>query len=258
MRTLPALLCGASGLLLGIGIQFLGMRSTAPAQAPPAAPQISEQELVDRFHRLYYDNGGRTWGQTRWLGVTTQKMPLDMWIYQEMLYEIQPDFVIECGTFAGGSALYFASIMDLMGKGKVITIDINSNPKYPKHPRIQYLTGSSTSPEIVAQVRKMIRPGDKVMVSLDSDHSKNHVLGEMRAYSPLVNEGSYLVVEDTNINGHPVFPSFGPGPMEALDAFLAENKGFVIDKEREKFYVSFNPRGYLKRVSTSAGTNASR
>ena len=87
------------------------------------------------------------------------------------------------------------------------------------------------------------------MVSLDSNHSKAHVLAELKTYAGLVSVGSYLVVEDTNINGHPVYPEFGPGPMEALNEFLPGHKNFVIDKEREKFFVSFNPSGYLKKVS---------
>lgn len=160
-----------------------------------------------------------------------------------------------------GSALYFASIMDLLGKGRVISIDINRHPGFPKHNRIEYLTGSSTSPEIAAQVRQRIKAGETVMVSLDSDHSKNHVLGELRTYGPMVTVGSYLVLEDTNINGHPVLPTFGLGPMEALDAFLGENRDFVIDKDREKFFLTFNPRGYLRKAcgsATPASTGATR
>ena len=247
---------GAFGLLVGLAIPFFALR---PATVPPPAAkpsggeiQISNEELADRFHRYYYQSRDRTWNNMRWLGVPTLKMPLDMWIYQEMLYEIKPDVLLECGTFNGGSALYFASLMDLVKKGRVITIDIEAKPDMPKHPRINYLIGSSTSPEIFAQVRRLIKPGETVMVSLDSNHSKGHVLAELKTYADLVSVGSYLVVEDTNINGHPVLPEFGPGPMEALDEFLSENKNFVSDKDREKFLVTFNPRGYLKKVSASA------
>ena len=89
------------------------------------------------------------------------------------------------------------------------------------------------------------------MVILDSDHSRDHVLAELRAYAPMVTTAQYLIVEDTNVNGNPVLPEFGPGPMEALDAFLAENDDFEPDDEREKFLLTFNPRGYLRRVSVT-------
>ena len=85
------------------------------------------------------------------------------------------------------------------------------------------------------------------MVVLDSDHHRDHVLAELRTYSALVTPGSYLIVEDTNINGHPVRPEFGPGPMEAVDEFLRESPDFAIDPEREKFFLTFNPRGFLRR-----------
>jgi cephalosporin hydroxylase len=86
------------------------------------------------------------------------------------------------------------------------------------------------------------------MVVLDSDHSRDHVLNELKAYSPLVTKGNYLIVEDTNLNGHPVHPSIGPGPMEAVTDFLRYNDEYQIDKERERFYITFNPNGYLKKI----------
>ena len=93
--------------------------------------------------------------------------------------------------------------------------------------------------------------GKNVLVILDSDHSRDHVLAEMRAYAPLVPLGGYLIVEDTNVNGHPVARKHGPGPKEAVDAFLATNDEFVVDHDREKFRVTFNPGGYLRRVKAS-------
>jgi cephalosporin hydroxylase len=172
---------------------------------------------------------------------------MDLMTYQEILYDTRPDVLVEAGTFKGGSALFFASMMDLLDHGRVITIDIKDYGR-PSHPRITYLQGFSTAPEILTTVKNAISPGDRVMVVLDSDHSAENVRKELRAYGPLVTVGAYLVVEDTNINGHPVLPGHGPGPTEALDEFLKTDTGFVRDPSREKFLLSFNPGGFLKKT----------
>jgi len=144
--------------------------------------------------------------------------------------------------------LFLASMCDLVNNGKVITIDIEDRKDRPQHERIVYLLGSSISKEIVSQVKGLISDKDKVMVILDSDHHKEHVLNEIRIYHKLLTKGNYLIVEDTNINNHPVYPEFGPGPMEAVEEFLKENREFVADKNREKFYLTFNPKGYLIKI----------
>lgn len=182
------------------------------------------------------------------VGTPVQKLPLDLWVYQEIIHEIKPDIIIETGTADGGSALFLSSICDMVGKGRVVTVDIVSKPR-PKHNRLTYISGSSTSDKIFATVNSHIQPNDKVMVILDSDHSKNHVTKEIALYSKLVSVGSYLIVEDSNINGHPVLPSFGPGPMEALEEFLKESKSFIWDTTKEKFFITQNPKGYLRRIS---------
>ena len=210
---------------------------------------LVNKNIVDQFHLLYYNSWKDTIRKTNWLGVPTIKCPLDCWIYQEIIYQIKPDLIIECGTSYGGSALFFASLFDLIDNGKVITIDISEEIKNkPQHKRIQYLIGSSTSNYIIEQVKSQISANDKVMVMLDSDHKKAHVLDELKIYSEFVSKGSYLIVEDSNINGHPVLPNFGLGPMEAIEDFLKEKKNFIIDKSKEKFYMTFNPNGYLKRI----------
>ena len=210
----------------------------------------SEKEVVERFHQLFYNAHlfGETWGKTRWLGVPTLKCPLDMWVYQEILFEERPDLIVECGTASGGSALYLASVCDLIGHGKILTVDLDEQPDRPGHPRITYLRGSSTSGDILDQVRAAIRPADRVLVILDSDHHQSHVLEELRLYGPLVSPGSRLIVEDTNLNGHPIDPEFGPGPMEAVEELLKTHPEFEVDSSKEKFLMTFNPRGYLKKI----------
>lgn len=206
-----------------------------------------DRVIADLFHKIYYNNAEQTWENTYWFGVKTRKIPFDLWVYQEILHEIRPDVILECGTDNGGSAYYLASLCELLGKGKVITIDINRKPNLPQHQRITYLNGSSVDTEMVKNVKNMILPTDKVLVILDSDHSKKHVLAEMKAYHELVSQGSYLIVEDSNMNNHPVGRYHGEGPMEALEEFLKTNTGFEIDSSREKYFVSFNPKGYLKK-----------
>ena len=197
---------------------------------------------------VYYGNSERTWKNTSWLGVPLEKYPTDLFIYQEIIFETKPDVIIEAGTFKGGSAYYFATLFDLLGRGRVITMDIEDHPKKPKHPRIEYLLMSSISDEAVRRIKAQIKPEDRVMVSLDSDHAERHVLKELQIYSAMVTKGCYLVVEDTNINGHPVNSSFGPGPMEAVEKFMVNNQDFETDRSREKFMLTVSPRGYLRRV----------
>jgi cephalosporin hydroxylase len=210
-------------------------------------PRLRARRTVARFHRLYYDDVQRTWGQTFWLGTPTRKCPLDMWVYQELLAKVQPELVIETGTAFGGSALFLASCMDMIGRGRVITIDIGDHPGRPVHDRITYVLGSSVDEAVVEQARAAAADAASVMVVLDSDHSRDHVLAELRAYAPLVTQGSYLIAEDTNVNGHPILRTFGPGPHEAVEAFLAEGAPFVRDRDCEKFFLTFNPGGYLRR-----------
>ena len=209
-----------------------------------------ERAVVDAFHRLYYDGPegeGRVHHRTTWMGVPCLKCPMDLWAYQEILAEVRPDLVVETGTHLGGSALFLAHMLDLLGKGEVISIDILDRPGRPHHPRIRYVTGSSADAGLVRGLLGE-RPDAKRLVILDSDHSKAHVERELALFAPCVPVASYLVVEDSNVNGHPVLPDFGPGPSEAVAEFLAGNPGFTTDFSREKFLMTFNPGGYLKRV----------
>ncbi len=210
--------------------------------------EVTLRSIADQFHRQYYESG--VWRNTYWLGVTAQKCPLDLWIYQEILFETRPEVIIESGTDAGGSALFLASICDLIGAGRVVTVDIQDNPRRPKHPRISYVLGSSVAPETVDLVKKSIEPNARVMIILDSDHGRDHVLKELRIYADMVTPGSYLIVEDTNVNNHPVAEDFGSGPMEAVEEFLSTRDDFIIDREREKFFLTFNPKGFLRRLSS--------
>ena len=200
---------------------------------------------IARAHDVFYESDA--WTKATWLGSQALKNPLDLWVYQEILHETRPELVVETGTYRGGSALFLASMCDLLGVGEIVSIDIEPlRDDYPEHPRITYLAGrSSTDPDVVAEVSARAG-GRPTLVVLDSDHSQAHVEAELAAYAPIVPVGCYVIVEDSNIGR--IRKDLLPGPREALEAFLAHSDEFVVDREREKFLLTFNPSGYLRRV----------
>lgn len=218
----------------------------------PASP-LTEQRIIDDFHRLYHNSRWENVrDNTRWLGVAAMKTPLDLWVFQEIIHETRPDVLVETGTNRGGSAYYYATVFDLVGRGRVYTMDVEDFKK-PVHPRVNFRLDSSTSDATLAWIEAAIKPGERVMVTLDSLHTKEHVLDELDRYAPLVTPGNYLVVEDTHLNGHPVEVLISPGPgkqgpWEALEEWLPKHPEFVRDAAREKFALTFNPGGWLKRV----------
>jgi cephalosporin hydroxylase len=211
-----------------------------------------ERLLTRKFNKLYYngpEGQGQLFDKIDWLGVTTLKCPLDLWVYQELLFRTMPEYIVETGTKHGGSALYLASICDLIGTGTIISVDTSLQTvaaRVRTHPRIELLEGSSTSSDIYEIIRSRCN-NRRTMVVLDSDHRAEHVREELRLYAPLVTTGCYLICEDTNINGHPAYPTFGPGPYEAVQEFLAMNRNWKVDKNCEKLMITFNPSGYLLR-----------
>jgi cephalosporin hydroxylase len=205
------------------------------------------------MYHYYYIHQGYRYGaprqQQRWLGHDLIKTPQDCWVYQEIIWETRPDYVIELGVMFGGATHFYASILDLVGHGEVIGIDVSlAKAKAPQSQRIHYLEGSSTAPEMVERVRAMTA-GKRVMVIADSDHEKNHVLAEIRAYAPMVHVGGYFVVEDSlnDVMGYHPVPN--EGPKAAAEAFLADNDDFVLDRRwGERYVMSLNPNGFLLRV----------
>jgi len=181
--------------------------------------------------------------------MTIWKCPLDLWIYQEIICSRKPDIIVETGSYKGASAHYFKSMMNLSGyDGQVISVDITPRDNFPKLDGLTFLTGSSIEDNIVNNIKEQCE-NKTVMVILDSDHSCNHVAAELEIYSELVTPRKHLVVEDTNLNGHPVitkgFDGNTPGPMEAIQEFMVDNKDFRIDKRCEKFLLTMHPNGFL-------------
>jgi len=177
-----------------------------------------------------------------------------MWNYQEILVSLKPSVIIEFGSCRGGSALFFASVMRQIGAPFiVISVDIDRSAIFAKasaDPAIEFLTMSSTDERVKQRLVGARRqyPGAAFAI-LDSDHSKQHVLAEMMSLRDVLVSGDYLIVEDSNVNGHPVFPSHGAGPYEAiLEYFRMFPDDYAHDREREKkFGFTFSPNGFLQR-----------
>lgn len=197
----------------------------------------------------------------RWMGLPIIQYPQDMVAMQELIWQVQPDVIVECGVARGGSIVYYASLLQLLGRGgRVIGIDIDIRPPnraalegHPMAKHIQLIERSSIAPETAAEVRAAIRDGETVMVVLDSNHTHDHVLRELGLYAPLVRTGSYLVVFDTVIEflPPPADRPWGPGnnAYTAVKAFLASNPRFVIDETiHDKLQITVAPFGYLRCI----------
>jgi cephalosporin hydroxylase len=186
--------------------------------------------------------------ETRWFGVTTQKNPLDFWIYQELIYRLQPDVIVEIGNDCGGSMLALAHLCDLIGKGRVIGVDVSHarvSDVVRRHPRITLIEGDACSS--FDKVAALIRPQEQTLVIEDSSHTFENTLNVLRKYSPLVKRDGYFIVED-GICHHGLDVGPNPGPYEAITSFVAENPSFVVDRSMEAFLITWNPRGFLRRV----------
>ena len=181
-------------------------------------------------------------------GIPTLKSPLDFWIYQEILWETRPEFIVEIGNYHGGSALALAHSCDALGKGQVIGIDTmhdNVHPRVKAHPRIRLLTGDAV--EMLSAVEGILKGSRDVMVIEDSAHTYDNTLSVLETYSPIVGVEKYFIVEDSICHhGLEVGPS--PGPYEAIETFVRTNDKFVVDRTKEGYCVTWNPKGYLKKV----------
>jgi cephalosporin hydroxylase len=199
----------------------------------------------------------------RWMGRPIIQFPQDMIAMQEIIWDVRPTTIIETGVAHGGSAVFYASLLELLGgEGKVVAIDIDirqhNRRALESHPlahRLQLIEGSSVDPEIVAKVGHSIVKGGPVLVALDSNHTQEHVLQELRLYSPFVTKGSYLVVFDTVIEDMP--DTFfkdrpwkrGNTPKSAVQVFLQENRRFKTNHSIDaKLQLSVAPEGYLQCV----------
>jgi cephalosporin hydroxylase len=197
-------------------------------------------------------HAANVWKDMRWHGIRTLKLPSDVWNYQEIVFERRIDHVIETGTRHGGSAVFFAETLAARrAPGPVVSIDVDrASRQISGCEGVHFLIGDSAAPAMVDQALALLPAArGPLFLILDSDHSRDHVLRELQAWVPRLRPGDYLVVEDTIVNGHPVRPGHGPGPMEAIAEYLAEAASLLEhDAVREaKFGASFAARGHYVR-----------
>jgi cephalosporin hydroxylase len=223
----------------------------------------SNNKLNDAAHAFNVESNKAQYSYNfSWMGRPIIQYPQDMIAMQEIIWQVKPDLIIETGIAHGGSLIFYASLLELIGKGVVLGIDIDireHNRKeieaHPMFKRIRMIQGSSIDASLVREVEKIAAGNQTVMVCLDSNHTHSHVLDELKFYSPFVTVGSYLVVFDTIVEDMPenYLPgrSWGRGdnPKTAVHEFLKTHPEFVIDTDMDnKLLISVAPQGYLKRI----------
>ncbi|KQP08317.1 cephalosporin hydroxylase family protein [Pseudorhodoferax sp. Leaf265] len=218
---------------------------------------LSERWRAMALERKYMNNFS-------WLGRPMIQLPMDAMAMQEIIWAVKPDLIVETGVAHGGSVVLSASMLQLLGHGEVLGVDIEIRPhnrqaieSHPMAHRIRLVEGSSTAPEVVAQVRAAAAGKQRVLVFLDSNHTHEHVLAELNAYADLVSVGSYCVVFDTFVEDMPddyvwTERPWGKGnnPKTAVWEYLRSHPEFQIDKSVEdKLLVTSAPDGFLRRVA---------
>jgi cephalosporin hydroxylase len=211
------------------------------------------RSLISRWFFTDLIRRSTNFSNVTWNGEPIWQNILDLWVIQETIFEVKPAVILETGTNRGGSSFFYAQLMDLIGHGRVVTVDIEKLHNL-SHPRIEYLIGSSVGEDVLKTMRAAARNANgPVMIILDSDHTAAHVLKELEAYAPLLTEGSFLLVQDGVIDTLRKFRNGRPGPLAAIHQFLERHPEFEIDMERStKFPITHHPDGWLRRKATAA------
>lgn len=220
-------------------------------QKPLRRKSYQERYSMSLRQWLIYHQKEIVFDQVTWMGTPVLKNVLDAWIYQEIIYEVQPDVIVEIGSRYGGSTKYFANLLDILGKGMVISIDIDRSVYNLDHERVKALTGNSSDQKIISEVADLCR-GKAVLVIQDGDHSKKQALEDLENYSKFVSINSYFIMEDGIVDLFHHGDGLGfqeEGPLAAIEEFLNRNTHFVIDFSRERYILTYNPKGFLKRIS---------
>ncbi len=228
------------------------------------AAALANDEAAQRLaHQLFAASDRHNYSYLwDWLGMPIIQTPADIVTLQEIVWNTRPDVIVELGIARGGSLIFYSSILQLIGRGRVIGVDIDIREHnrraieaHPLSGRVTMIEGSSIDADVVRRVRSELTADDEVMVVLDSNHTHAHVLQELRLYAPLVTTGQFLVVADTVVEHIPEQAhrprEWGPGnnPKTALTEFLADCDSFEIDPWiNGKLLISNSPGGYLRRV----------
>jgi cephalosporin hydroxylase len=230
---------------------------------------LSSPEAFAELSRLWLKSGwyNKHVYSFTWLGRPVIQLPEDLLRVQELIWQLRPTLIIETGIAHGGSLIFYASVLRLLGGGRVIGIDVDIRAHHRAaieahdlSPAIMLIEGSSTAPDVVDRVRREVGPNDRVLAILDSNHSKDHVLAELAAYAPLVSVGSYAIatdgIKELVAGGPRTEPDWSWNhPKAAAEAFVAANPAFIIEEPRLLFnegsvsgWISHWPGGFVKRL----------
>ncbi len=227
-------------LKLGFGTMRDPTQVDAPPLPPPDEVKLAAIEAV-------WDH--QAWRESSWLGHPVNRYPADLHVYQELISELRPGLVVLAADDEGlaGRALFAASVCDQLGVGRVVAVGGDEPSGRPEHPRVTHVAGPPEDPAVAAQVAALAPEPANALVILGVGHV-GRVVGAFEHYAPLVPVGGYVVVENTVVNGRPVESGYGPGPHEAVVAILGHHLDFVADRARERYTVTFNGGGYLRRA----------
>jgi cephalosporin hydroxylase len=210
--------------------------------------RLATSRAVARLYRYGLVARTHNFVNATYAGVPCVQSPLDLWALQEAISQLRPALLIEVGSYEGGSALFYAQLMDALGSGRVLSIDLR-RPKGVEHPRVEFVDGDSLDPAIVERARAGAEEADgHVLVILDGDHSRDQVAGELEAYAPLVTPGSLLLSQDGLVDELEAFAGQRPGPLPANREFLATHPEFDYDAELgDRYGFTTHPLGWLRR-----------
>lgn len=206
------------------------------------------QELTDSEKRILFQyrdlfDSRKVWRELTWRGHSIAKIPNDLWLYQEVIFELQPGLIVEFGTNLGGSALFFANMLDMNGSGRVLSIDVKDTAGLPRHDRIDYFVGHSRAKETVELVKREVESTKGAVLFVeDSAHTPENTAGELELYAGMVTPGSYFIVEDCS------WPDQSMLIHDVIAAFIRANPEFTVDHSKGKFLTTAAPGGWIKRT----------